>query len=1365
MLFILLFPFSIPYKQIIGIISGLLAFSLFEYLTLQETKTTRINLQRKINFSNLFIFLFVIIYAITIVLALFSTYNMDIYTSWADLSLFDYLRLLASILLTSFLPGYVIVNLIFKAAKKSVSKIGVLVLSILTSLGFSSGIAFIVMNLTGEFALLQYALLFANLGILLALLASYRLQKKNTVIYDHLDFDLATFYKILIFVSIISFVAYAVVATHSLPQTFDISGDEYDHVGLTVQLLNGWQSWQSAQTQSGIYPYFLHLVFLCGFSLSGVAMINTFLSFSFLFLLPTISFYFMATMLFENKPKYPVVATTIFSTFAGFGWLYASYLQKVSAASDALIIAQAGQRTYDVFRSSWLPIYLAPYIVDLAIFFVLIGLICSKDMDKKIVITFTIFLVSFCALVHIEKILIFSFLVSFISLLYVFNLKFLNNIKAVIASVIGGLLLALAVDSIALYNMTQEGSSVIEYAIIVCFGGLLLVFLRDFGLNRLSFKWLKFNKINTSSAKELLAYLALGLYILFSIALFYSNSSYSFNETSVPLWFLPLKLGVAGLLVLFALFSNIRNKSAISFPIALSIGVLLLEIILYHSPFTLFTLSFSEFRIIRDVLWAFLSLIAGFGLIKLFEKVHLSFSTKLLTKYLIASLLIFIIIVVSVPSHLLKVEYFSTQEPISNDELVSLKHLSTIGIPSGSYVLTGFSKSLVYAATGVPPIGFTDSVFSKLILNSKSSDTVLWTLNYLNVSYIYFTENDFKHLNSTYSGSYFNWFLQQLPLEFSNNYAKIYAVPSLTSPGNSDTAVLTTADFDKNYLWVDDSFATNWTAESGKNVEFSNFTLNEQGASLTAGTVLGQQAAIFYTKELDDYVYTTNGTSAFIVFKSDSAQSFAILDIIYSNGETQRLTLNGNSYMNSLNWITASGDLQPEKLVKAVRIGLTDSFKGNGAEIGISLDYLGLEQAVTPEIFNKMLLLASLMKINYTSVITSDPTLFTYKTLIVTDQNLNANQMNDYLNWVSNGGTLVLVAADKTSEFSRYLGITNETEIVTCNSITAENSQPITLPELNITKINFNGTTATTTLASFASGHETLSPYAFMATIGQGRLVYLDIISIIDGLKGTQNLLVAAEWTGNLLKGAGILSGNSSDTPRGFYVKNNGDITMQGVTTITASSIVSDVSRINGLSLYSADNAVLNNNLATSFSNGTTVVMLVLGNVTISPVDSDNYYKIIITGNATFKFILNNSTSLSLLATTYNTTTNQPLILQGTNLGTVEFIVRNPAVQTTGNTFFQSLYVSFPYDIQSNGDKATFNGNLTFSVLISEKKVILLDNFQLIGTLTTKSPNQSVLNTDFLFFLEYPGEVLIAVAIIILLLVLIKAKSDSTHGK
>jgi len=135
----------------------------------------------------------------------------------------------------------------------------------------------------------------------------------------------------------------------------------------------------------------------------------------------------------------------------------------------------------------------------------------------------------------------------------------------------------------------------------------------------------------------------------------------------------------------------------------------------------------------------------------------------------------------------------------------------------------------------------------------------------------------------------------------------------------------------------------------------------------------------------------------------------------------------------------------------------------------------------------------SLAQLNYTLSLDFDPKLFTYSTIILTYDPEETN-LNNYLPWLSKGGTLIVYnSLGSHGSFASLLSlnITETDETFEVNGILGPDGE-ITMPQIN-TPIFSSKDENVTSIAFYTKDGDFTSPYAFHKRIGTGELVYVEV--------------------------------------------------------------------------------------------------------------------------------------------------------------------------------------------------------------------------------------------------------------------------------
>lgn len=1383
--FIMSFSPDLPYKIVVSLILGVLAYGIYSYCCIPNS---RIDLKVKF-FGTGLTFSLMVIYVLALVIVqipTMSSYSL-FYVEWSSLGLLDVAKLFSSILLSSFLPGYALLKMILYGSRETVfSKIGLGVLSILLSFVVTSLVTLSYWIVRSDirgvelFLSASYFALFA-LWIIVSLIDRNRSKENKMQNSNYCMVSLRTVFKILILLSIAAYLFWAFQASHFMPQTLPIIGDELDHSGLTRQFLIGWYSWPQVATKVIGYPYFFHLNLGATASIANLPFANVYNSFFFVLILPAFAFYFMAKMIFDSEEYVPLMATVIFSVFSGFGWFFYD-----STLAGSAGILQASQRTYDIIYSTWFPLYIAPYAIDSSIFFVLISLMCHKNLHIRVLFILSALLTAFGVFSHVEMMLVFSFLLLFLSILQIFNVaKFTYHLRAMLASYLMGVLIFFALNLVAQYSLDSRQFSMILDGFCISAVSLIVLESSEMIKKRISRKSFGFN---TRALKNLFPFIILSLYFILFIDFFYSFSSYNFGVASVPFWFLPLKFGVAGLLSLVGIFYSFRKGAkGVDFFIALFAGTLFMQLLLYHLNFSEISIDFQEFRVIRDILWPFLSIVAAYGFARLLSVFKQQFSPdRNLLKYSILLLLFFVIFASAVPSNLLKVAYFSSSQRImSNEEIAGLEFLGTLNVSTGSNILAGLSKQVVYAITGVQAYGLDTPVYSQLIFNSKSPGTVLYVLHYLNISYICLSLEDMRFITSKYSDSYFTWLLPHLPIVYKNSAITIYELPSFSPPvDKSNTAVLTgdlltySEALTENPLWMETNFMQGWRNVTTVGVVYSNFTSVHGVLTIEAKTLPNQQAAVFYVRNFETPISVNNNTLAVLRFRSETNVSYAILDAIYSDGSSQRLAVQNTGYMNSLDWTTVTNNLQSNKSLITLRIGITDNSKGAGTVIGVSVEYLAIAQAEDLVDYYGPSLMAASMGINFTTVSEFDISRFNFSQILMSDTTLPDEMAAQYVEWVNNGGNLIVwINSQKSGTFSTLLGINATGRYLKANSFAGEcaSNESLVLQELTVPELQLSNR-STLIIAEYSLENTSISPLIVQEDIGKGKILCVEATPLLGNSCSNQDFFEAMTWISKILQNpANLTSFHFEDFERIFYTKNIGSITLQGNTRIDTSSLVFGLTKLDGVRMSFSNytdvenggmmiqNATLSH---VDFGGAVSAGIQIVGKVTVVPLDSDSYLLLKLGGKTSIGFDLNNDTAVNISLANGNNTSESfqnGFLSLDIMSGDIGLIARKPTVISNGTTTFNSLFTSYSSSFQSNGNRATSNGTIEFKMKLSEAKVLLIEA-KFIGEMKIDVSSQPATQEDLNFFSNLSSRSVLSILVIILIDVVIFIKTQKRNS-
>jgi hypothetical protein len=1325
-IFVQLLPFTIPYKQYFGFILGFLSYALFEYLVNSKQEIILHVFSQKSYWNISFLILYIFLIAIILI----PTSSLDqIWFSWSNIPLLNLLKLASIIILCMFFSGYALLKVITYYANQVFSTIELLLLSFLLSFSITSLSAFFCWALYGgTFLNLQFFLVFSNILIALLFIVPIIRQKIADTKDAHKSILVSLDFKFIIFVCLVLFLLLINYAIHSpFPH---LLGDEYTHLSQTMQLSNHWANWQSSFSGSIVsYPYWFHLHLLTTIQVSGCSPINCYMLYTPILVLPVFAFYFMVKSIVNNtKSKVPLFAAVIFTTFSGFGWFYAVYNSELpTSVTELFAISSASNSTFDILSGTWLPILIAPYALDLIIFFIILGLIYRPQMNEKLRYSLISIFVALSFLVHVINVVI---LIILLSILFLFGKKLLPSPIKVNLSVLMGLSLVVLIDFVAPYKTYlwgHLGSALqISLAIMAIFLVINIIKGKVFGgmtiklPNRKTFVWLP--------------YLLVILYIFSFVLMVYNLPTFekTLSPDVVPLFLFSLKLGLIVPFALLAIYLGIRKKNhALDVLMIFAFATLLID---FAMRFSLFPFSgLPEPRLFRDIFWPFIAVIGAFGIIKFFQKINFTFSSRKSVKYLFVALTLLLIITTGIPNALLKAEYYSavqTNSEPSQAQQDALNFIYSLNIPSGKQLLTisTTSKNQISALTGVD-VTTINSQFAPLIFQSDGPESVLFMLNYLDIKYIYLSTSDLTALQAN-QDSFFNWFITHIPVIFKNAEVTIYEVPEVSPPlPRSDFSIVTTGlvasnelgDASKVVIWFDTEFKDGWqqTKQNG-NYTFSS---TDNTGTLNGKTFSGKASSSFWIKSCS--INTTSSTIITFKFKSSTPFSYGIFDLLFTDGTNQRL----GGYLSSQAWQTFSYSIDSNKTLKSVRLGVYDDSQGHGADMQVAFDDIEIYEIPflnEGKINNWYLpeVLIATMRLNYSTCSLSDFYQSGSPTLLMTDLALSDEQKSTRLQWVSGGGTLLVLGSTDQGSFSQFLGIAKTGETIAVSGIKAEGLD-LSLPS-NIEIDKYQPTsTDVQPLAYYTFSNSIVAPFAFQKNFGSGKIVYLEISSIFKELdqnnSSSTQLFSTLSGLSEFIKSCADITTYSDE--KAFYVKNFGQITITGDVSINTTSLIFthpflcntlEMAHQTGLSNVMIRDVEILGQVTAS-------VAVVNGSITIRPSKTGLYS--ILTINGPSDWSVNCSPNSSIVMSVEDTSgqvmninssiSQMQLSLAASN---VSVVIRNPIVSSNGTSQFSELSSSWPYDFSVSQQWATINGLTNFNVKMTGEG-FLLDQFTFIGTL------------------------------------------------
>jgi hypothetical protein len=765
--------------------------------------------------------IFIIIFAILILISSV-TYGQEfhIFIDWNEIGIFSIIQLAAAIMLCFFIPGYAIVLILSK--KYIIDRILAVLLSYILSI-LITGLTAYISSLSFDNAISQSKYLF--IAVYLVILASFliyylrdrlkfpiNLQIKYSFCY-HLALSkvikyLKTHtYELFVFGSLFMLI---IVSTYVLYGGTTI-GDQWYHQGRALLFLSGSMKQAVLSGEDSFYPPFQSAVLAALTTLSGMPLVNSYASIAFLDAMLIFAFYyFFISWIPRSLSKAALLACSLFTLSAGFGWIQVMTLitthSIVSQQSSLNILTSLGN--LDILNLSNLVIPSSPEFSTALIYialpagFVLLGLVRASINTKVnlFLVTaisvlgivshyeFYFFIMTACILPPTFKMkgknfLYLSFLTA-ILFVYVIDLttpgKFLTSV-----SLLGIPLLFL----VGLFV-------IITWMVYLTIGYLSKSFdKRSTFLNPLSnlrYRNTRFKFVRNIIIIFLVAY----LYLLSFIVLEQLSSSTikdQILELTVPWYLYPMKLGIVGFLGLAFILSYLLKK----FEKEVFVFGIIIVVALIIGPY------YSEIRFIKYVMVG-ITAVASLMVYKILSKRP---SNRPIRNIVIIGIIVplsglSVLLFIGYNSLILQTQdyietlprrHFPTDSEIGLFEALhnmvkvdSSKH-NVVSFPGQYHLWKDGIMSKVPSFAGIP---YDKVRQSPLVLNSSTIDALYRQLDYTGARYIIIPKNNTQSENSLTQPTRFA--MEYFKNSYEDNNFIILKVPDIQAPNasKSDFAVV-----------------------------------------------------------------------------------------------------------------------------------------------------------------------------------------------------------------------------------------------------------------------------------------------------------------------------------------------------------------------------------------------------------------------------------------------------------------------------------------------------------------------------------------------------------------------------------------------
>jgi hypothetical protein len=119
--------------------------------------------------------------------------------------------------------------------------------------------------------------------------------------------------------------------------------------------------------------------------------------------------------------------------------------------------------------------------------------------------------------------------------------------------------------------------------------------------------------------------------------------------------------------------------------------------------------------------------------------------------------------------------------------------------------------------------------------------------------------------------------------------------------------------------------------------------------------------------------------------------------------------------------------------------------------------------------------------------------------VLSSDRGWSSVQVNQYLDWVNNGGKLIVLNGDGLGFFAKILSISSKLNGTAFVNKAGNDSSIVTIGNMSVSSL-FSRDNAVKEVADYVDGNNQSVPFAFSKEEGRGEIVYLDVNPLFDVL-------------------------------------------------------------------------------------------------------------------------------------------------------------------------------------------------------------------------------------------------------------------------
>ena len=1054
--------------------------------------------------------------------------------------------------------------------------------------------------------------------------------------------------------------------------------------------------------------------------------------------------------------RLPILSTIIWSVFSGFSWVYLLKLKLEGAAGSELnMLLKVNDKSNGLFWYLTIKpqvFWFGPYTVSFIITIIQLFLIRKFSIPKsKYTLLFAVLtVVSFFT--HTAEVVTLSIFFSLYSLIASDNqIRVGDSLKAFSIGFMSVGILWFPISMILQKNISSD-------FLLSVFVPLFMLIFASF-LRKIRIFPIKV-KIKTHTLKIMaIFFVMVGIYVYGSSLLtwLYGSPAYTLSSVKeihfVP-WFLySILLGGAGLLAILALpFLVDRENSQHSirlfvalFIFSLFFGRLLSYVNVYVSP-----IPYNEDRILAFSFFSS-SIVASTAFIslnKFFKQLKKVTLKKIGTLCIIA-----VITVYGLQTTFMELEYWSIITDPKQGYLTSEEEFKALNFLSNSFNYDKYSivASVTQTSSGKLYFSSPPAIMShpNIVFGATRPEMALVSLKSKDFShpYLYIAERDVEALNQYSSGWMVRHLIPMLPTIYNDDGIKIYNVSSISFP-TADASTALIIPFDKildseeNWLFSYDllsqggySYNVLYDLDTGifryptlilsfdppqnniKHTEiellkssqiwtniFGNWQFVEEGLHGSGGQPGKPSESSIISSISPEGAF--NVTSEFKVSNGD-LNGTNYVSIIYDwidpadyKAAGLCLTKDGNAYAYFATYKGSEIKVYPSW--PGANTGLRWKF-GDSFELALSVNNAANTIYVNgSEIYSTSSIPYFGGKIGL-RVTRAYDVLFT-KASISTSSILYLRPVNEYLKYVEDGGTLIILNTNGEGYFANRMIMAQGDRMQAKTIAGVEEERVINLPSPLYVEVFMPRSTNLKPLAYYSSNN-TSSIYAIEENLGKGKIVFLHIYPIISSMKNSvqpslfysvlNQLLMPIDIYLDIFKYAkqpiiatfkeyklsGKFEVNSTTMifPKNVFLRN----VILGVDNKTIS--LENVTRLNVLGINHVNMAGIGN-LTISNGLGFYSQLQVQGNVSIEVIGDKPILMLTTEDDQMF-----NVTATSITIT-----------IKDDNF--INFILRQPQISGEGINSFKELYTtgSVYQQTRCNGKDLSNEGKVRFRIYVSD---------------------------------------------------------------